>query len=390
MIDDLAPKPADPLLKIIKMFREDPRADKIDLGVGVYRDEHGATPVMAAVKEAEKRLHAEQRTKTYVGQQGDVEFLRLMGDLAFGAAGRDLVSIQAVGGTGALRLGFDFLRVAGAKRVLLPAPSWANHPALIAAAGLQQVDVAFFNIAAQRIEIDPLLAAIAKLAPGDAVLLQGCCHNPLGADFSAAQWAALAEACTRARVVAFVDVAYLGFGDGLERDSEGVRHMLANTPSIVVSLSGAKSFGVYRERVGALYVKAAPESRAAVQSNLFSLARSNYSMPPDHGASCVRMVLSDPGLRSMWVEELEGIRQHILKTRAALAASPVNALPMGLIAQQKGMFSTLPLSPAQVETLRVRHGIYMTDSARINVAGLPEGDVARFLDALRAVTAQAA
>jgi len=386
MIDDLAPKPADPLLKIIKMFSDDPRSDKIDLGVGVYRDENGATPIMAAVKEAERRLLAEQRTKTYVGQQGDAAFLQLLGEFAFAGAARDLVSIQTVGGTGALRLGFDFLRAAGAKRVLLPTPSWANHPGLITAAGLQQIDVQFFDVAAQRIDISPLLEAIARLSPGDTVLLQGCCHNPLGADFDPAQWAALAKACTAARVVAFVDVAYLGFGDGLARDGDGVRHILAHTSNVVVSVSAAKSFGVYRERVGALYVKSAPAARAAVQSNLFALARSNYSMPPDHGAACVGMVLADPALRAMWADELEAIRSHILKTRAALAAATINALPMQLIAKQKGMFSTLPLTPAQIDTLRVTYGIYMTDSGRINVAGLPEADMARFLEALRAVT----
>lgn len=385
MIDDIQPKAPDPLLKIINMFRDDPRDDKIDLGVGVYRDEHGQTPVMAAVKEAERRLHAEQRSKTYVGQQGDIEFLRLMGELAFGAAARDLVSIQAVGGTGALRLGFDFLRAAGAARVLLPTPSWANHPGLIAAAELKQVDVKFFDVSTQRIDMAPLLAGIARLAPGDGVLLQACCHNPLGADFDTAQWAALAQACAAARVTAFVDVAYLGFGDGLERDADGVRHILAHVPNVVIALSGAKSFGVYRERVGALYVKAASHARAAAQSNLFALARSNYSMPPDHGAACVRTVLADAGLRAMWADELEGIRQHILKTRAELAAARVNALPMQLIAAQKGMFSTLPLTPAQIEALRNEHGVYMTDSGRINVAGLPARDMERFLNALRAV-----
>jgi aromatic-amino-acid transaminase len=387
MIDDLAPKPADPLLKIIKMFRDDPREDKIDLGVGVYRDESGATPVMAAVKEAEARVHAAQKTKTYVGQQGDVEFLRLMGALAFGDAARDLVSIQAVGGTGALRLGFDFLRVAGAKNVLLPTPSWPNHPALIAAAGLRQIDVKFFDVAEQRIDMDNLLAGFEKISPGDAVLLQGCCHNPLGADFTLEQWDALADALARTGAVPFLDVAYLGFGDGLERDAEGVRRVLARAPNAVIAVSGAKSFGVYRERVGALYVKAAPEARAAAQSNLFAIARANYSMPPDHGAALVRTVLAQDDLRASWSDELEGIRQRMLKTRAALSASRVNALPMQLIAQQKGMFSTLPLSSAQIETLRVAHGIYMTDSGRINVAGLPEGDVARFIEALRAVIA---
>ncbi|HRP12493.1 MAG TPA: aminotransferase class I/II-fold pyridoxal phosphate-dependent enzyme, partial [Terricaulis sp.] len=265
--------------------------------------------------------------------------------------------------------------------------SWANHPGLIGAAGLQQVDVKFFDVAEQRIEIAPLLEAISALSPGDSVLLQGCCHNPLGADFDAAQWAALAKACADAHVVPFVDVAYLGFGDGLEQDAAGVRHILASVPNVVVALSGAKSFGVYRERVGALYVKAAPEAATAVQSNLYALARTNYSMPPDHGAACVRTVLADPALRKLWADELEGIRQHMLKTRAALAASRVNALPMQLIARQKGMFSTLPLSLAQIETLRNAYGIYMTDSGRINVAGLPENEMARFLEGLRAVTA---
>jgi aromatic-amino-acid transaminase len=310
-----------------------------------------------------------------------------MGALAFGDAGRDLVSIQAVGGTGALRLGFDFLRVAGAKNVLLPTPSWPNHPALIAAAGLRQIDVKFFDVAEQRIDMDNLLAGFEKISPGDAVLLQGCCHNPLGADFTLEQWDALADALARTGAVPFLDVAYLGFGDGLERDAEGVRRVLARAPNAVIAVSGAKSFGVYRERVGALYVKAAPEARAAVQSNLFAIARANYSMPPDHGAALVRTVLAQDDLRASWSDELEGIRQRMLKTRAALSASRVNALPMQLIAQQKGMFSTLPLSSAQIETLRVAHGIYMTDSGRINVAGLPEGDVARFIEALRAVIA---
>ena len=229
MIDDLTPKPPDPLLKIIKLFREDPREDKIDLGVGVYRDENGNTPVMAAVKEAERQLAAEQPTKMYVGQQGDVEFLRLLGELAFAEQAGDLVSIQTVGGTGALRLGFDLLRVAGAKKVLLPTPSWPNHPALIAAAGLQQIDAPFFDVQSQRIDIDRLLAGFNDIAPGDAVLLQGCCHNPLGADFSAEQWDALAEAIVKRHAIAYIDVAYQGFGAGSERDMDGVRTLLANS-----------------------------------------------------------------------------------------------------------------------------------------------------------------
>jgi aromatic-amino-acid transaminase len=386
MIDDLAPKPPDPLLKIIKMFREDPRSDKIDLGVGVYRDENGNTPVMAAVKEAERRLVNEQPTKTYVGQQGDVEFLRLIGELAFGAHAHNLVSIQSVGGTGALRLGCDLLKNAGAKRVLLPTPSWPNHPAIIAAARLEQIDVPFFDIAKQEIDLDGLIGGFSKAEPGDAVILQGCCHNPLGADFSLKQWQRLADVLTDHRLVAFIDFAYQGFGDGIEEDTAGVRHILSTVPNVIIAVSGAKSFGLYRERVGALFVKAPEASRAAVQSNLFAIARANYSMPPDHGASCVRVVLSDSGLRVMWANELDQIRGHMKKTRAALAAARINSIPMTMIGAQKGMFSTLPLAEAQVAVLREQFGVYMTDAARINVAGLPENETARFLEALKAVT----
>jgi aromatic-amino-acid transaminase len=385
MLEDLAPKPPDPLLKIIKMFREDPRTDKIDLGVGVYRDENGVTPVMKAIKEAERRLVHEQKTKTYVGQQGDVEFLRLFGELAFGDQGHDLVSIQSVGGTGALRLGCDLLRNAGAKRVLLPTPSWPNHPAIIAAARLEQVDVPFFDVTQQRIDIDGLIAGFDKAERGDAVILQACCHNPLGADFSAVQWEALTEAVNRRGIIPFLDLAYQGFGDGLEQDVAGARAMLTRVPHAVIAVSAAKNFGVYRERVGACFVKAPAPVRAAAQSNLFALARANYSMPPDHGASCVRVVLSDVDLRKIWADELEEIRGHMKTTRATLAAARINSIPMHLIGAQKGMFTSLPLSEAQVVRLREGFGVYMTDAARINVAGLPANEVERFIESLKAV-----
>ncbi|GAM99055.1 aspartate aminotransferase [alpha proteobacterium U9-1i] len=386
MLTNLTTRPPDPLLKIIAMFREDPRADKIDLGVGVYKDTSGATPLMRAVKVAEQTLLNTQTTKTYVGQQGDADFLNLFGELAFGAIAPDLVSIQTVGGTGALRLGFDLLKASGAKRVLVPTPTWPNHPAIIRASGLEQIDVEFFNVADQKIDLDALLAAFKKLEPGDAVLLQGCCHNPLGADFDMPQWRALTEAIVVHKLIAYIDVAYIGFGDGIDEDVAGVRHVLAHAPEVIVATSCAKSFGIYRERVGGLYVKAAAEARAAVRSNLFGIARANYSMPPDHGAATVREVLKDATLRQAWRDELDENRAHIKGTRAALAASRVNAIPMHLIAAQKGMFTTLPLNQAQIDTLRTAHGIYMTDAARINVAGLRRADIPRFLEALGSVT----
>ncbi len=385
MIETIAPKPPDPLLKIIKVFREDPRKDKIDLGVGVYRDASGNTPVMAALKEAERRLLSSQTTKTYVGAQGDVEFLKLVGELSFGDMSRELASIQAVGGTGALRLGCDLLRESGARRVLLPTPSWPNHPAIIAAARLERIDVPFFDVAEQRIDIEGLIAGFARVERGDAVILQACCHNPLGADFSMEQWRKLADACNAHGVIPFIDLAYQGFGDGIDEDVAGARALLASVPEAVVAVSGAKTFGVYRERVGACFVKAPEKARAAVASNLAAIARANYSMPPDHGAACVREVLADAELRLSWREELDGIRAHIRRTRSLLASRRVNSIPMHLIADQKGMFSTLPLSDEQVAALRETHGIYMTDAARINVAGMREAEIERFVDALKAV-----
>ncbi len=385
MIETLAPKAPDPLLKIIKMFREDPRTDKVDLGVGVYKDAAGNTPVMKAVKDAEALLLASQKTKTYVGQQGDVDFLNLVGQLAFGEMSHEFVSIQAVGGTGALRLGCDLLRETGAKRVLLPAPCWPNHPSIVRAARLDPIDVPFFNLAEQRIDMDALLGGFTQAERGDGVIIQACCHNPLGADFSIEQWTQIAEALNARGIVPFVDLAYQGFGDGIDEDVAGARALLERVPEAIIAVSEAKSFGIYRERVGALFVKAKEKSRPAVMSNLAAIARANYSMPPDHGAAIVREVLSDEALRASWREELDHIRDHIKNTRQHLAAARVNSMPMHLIADQKGMFSTLPLDGEQVSTLREQHGIYMTDAARINVAGLREADIPRFVEALKAV-----
>jgi aromatic-amino-acid transaminase len=308
-----------------------------------------------------------------------------VGELVFGDAGAGMVSIQAVGGTGALRLGCDLLRESGAKRVVLPAPYWPNHHSIVRAAGMVPIDAPFFNVAEQRIDIEALLDAFARLERGDAVILQAVCHNPLGADFSLEQWAMLADALNAGGITPLLDLAYQGFGDGIDEDVTGLRAFLARVPEAVIAVSEAKTFGIYRERVGALFVKTAEKARAAVMSNLAAIARANYSMPPDHGAAIVREVLGDDALRQSWRDELDGIRAHIKRTRMALAEARVNSLPMHLIAAQKGMFSTLPLSEAQVVTLREQHAIYMSDSGRINVAGLREADVPRFVEALKAV-----
>jgi aromatic-amino-acid transaminase len=296
-----------------------------------------------------------------------------------------MVGVQTVGGTGALRIGCDLLYAAGARRMLLPTPSWPNHPPIIARAGLALVQTPFFDVAAQVIDLDRVLRDLTTLSPGDAILLQTSCHNPLGADFSLAHWRRLGEALRAQQIVPLLDVAYQGLGDGLEEDSAGLRLMLELVPEAVVAASGAKIFGIYRERVGAVYAKCAPGARTALVSHLNSIARASYSMPPDHGAAVVRTVLSDPALRAEWRAELDHMRARINTRRAALSCIAVRGMTLAPIASQKGMFSTLPLSAAQIEALRTQHGVYVTDAGRINVAGLGDSDTRRFADALSAV-----
>ena len=385
MISSLKLLPPDPLLTIMRGAREDLRPHKIDLGVGVYCDENGKTPVMRAIKEAERRLFAEETTKTYVAQQGNAEFLRLMQDLVFGPRAEPLVAVQAVGGTGALRIACDLLRLAGVKRVLLPSPSWPNHPALLAAAVLERVDVLCFDVATQRLDLDRLLESMSALSAGDAVLLQVCCHNPLGADFSLEQWDAITDEMLKRGLIPLLDLAYQGLGDGVEEDVAPLRHVLARVPEAVVTVSGSKTFGVYRERAGALFVHCPVNARDATLSNIFALTRANYSMPPDHGAALVRIVLSDPALRADWETELAQMRVRMKNTRAALAAARVNSVPMGMIGEQKGMFTTLPLSLDQITRLRSEHAIHMTEKGRVNIAGFRERDIPRFIEALSAI-----
>ncbi len=385
MITSLQVLPPDPLLKIMRAAREDKRPEKIDLGVGVYCDESGKTPIMRAVKEAERRLFERETTKTYVAQQGNAEYLALIQDLVFGPRSELLVAIQAVGGTGALRDGCDLLRVAGAKRVLLPTPSWPNHPPIIAAAGLERIDVPAFDIATQRLDLNRLIASLDQVERGDAVLLQACCHNPLGADFTLGQWGVIADELAKRGLIAFLDLAYQGLGDGLEEDVAGLRLVLSRVPEAIVTVSGSKTFSVYRERVGAVFVQCPPSARDAVLTNIFAITRRNYSMPPDHGAALIAILLSDAALRADWEAELASMRKRMKATRSALAAARVNSMPMNMIGGQKGMFTTLPLSLDQITALRTEHAIHVTEKGRVNIAGFREHDIPRFIEALSAV-----
>ncbi|QXT36359.1 aromatic amino acid transaminase [Sphingomonas sanguinis] len=387
----LTRQPDDPLLRIIGQHAADPRRNKIDLGVGVFRDEEGRTPVMTAVKAAEARLLAEQQSKSYLGPEGDIGFVRALASLVLGdtVAADRVVGLQTPGGTGALRLSAELLARAGVARIWIGSPSWANHAPLFRQAGVEPAMIPCYDLNRQTFDLDGFLNGLDGAGAGDAVLLHGCCHNPIGIDPDAAGWNAIASLVAERGLLPVVDLAYQGLGDGFDVDAEGARTILAAVPEALLAYSCDKNFGLYRERTGAL-VAITPDrdSGITVFSNLLSLARANWSMPPDHGAAIVRIILEDEALTAQWRDELEAMRQRLASLRAALAAGGrIGAIDLAAVAHGKGMFATLPLSPTQVEWLRDRHAIYMAGSGRINIAGFNMAAVATFHEALRDMVA---
>lgn len=390
MLDRLDQQPPDALLALIKLHDADPRADKIDLGVGVYRTQDGATPVFAAIKAAEARLVAEQDSKAYLGPEGDMGFVHALMPHVFGAdpaKGGRIEGMQTPGGTGAVRLAVALAKRGGVTRVLMGTPSWPNHAQIVADLGLELVG---FNHATADggADLAALKAALQSAREGDAVLLHGCCHNPTGIDFTAAQWGEIAALLADSPVLPIVDLAYQGLGEGMDEDAAGTRQLLAAVPEALVAYSCDKNFGLYRDRVGALYVQAADAGQIdRIMSNGHALARANWSMPPDHGAAAVRMILSDEATTAQWLAELTEMRGRIREVRQALAdAGTAGAVDLTPLARQHGMFAMLPLDKAQIEALRKDHGIYMAGSGRINIAGLTRGNLPKFVAALADVT----
>jgi len=387
LFDGLKAQAPDALLALIGLFAADPRSDKIDLGVGVYRDETGGTPVFRAVKAAEAKLVERQSSKSYLGPEGDVRFTDLLQPIVFGAAidPATLVGVQTPGGTGALRLAAELIAAAKPQtKVWLGTPTWPNHAPIFSAAGLTLATYRYFDQAAQAIRFDEMMDAFNTAAAGDVVLLHGCCHNPTGANLTPLQWAEIADIVAQRGLVPLVDLAYQGLGGGLDQDAAGLRQVMDAAGDVIVAYSCDKNFGLYRDRVGALYVRARQRARAdLVLSNMLALARPNWSMPPDHGAAVVRTILESPELTADWRDELTSMRERIAAVRQALAAGD-NTL-LAPIAQQQGMFSLLPISAEQVGTLRKEHGIYMAGSGRANLAGLTLKTVPKFIEALKAV-----
>ena len=376
MFDSLTPQPADKILALMAMFREDPRADKIDLGVGVYKDATGLTPVMRAVKAAERQLWETERTKTYTGLAGEPDYHAALAGLILGArydAAR-MAAAATPGGTGAIRQGLELIRLAApGATVWLPDPTWPNHPSIIAYLGMKSATYRYFDAETRAVDFTGMAADLGRVAAGDVVLLHGCCHNPTGANLNLTQWGEVADILGQRGAIPFIDLAYQGFGDGLEEDAAGTRLIAARLPEVMIAASCSKNFGVYRERAGLLMVLTSPASRAVTQGTLAFLNRQNFSFPPDHGARLVTMILNDPTLRADWQAELEAVRLSMLGLREQLARELrrlTGSDRFGFIAQHRGMFSRLGATPAQVERLRAAHGIYMVGDSRMNIAGL--------------------
>ena len=390
MLDKLEPQAPDALLALIKLHADDERADKIDLGVGVYRTGQGDTPVFAAIKQAEARLVEEQDSKSYLGPEGDMGFVHALMPYAFGTdgtmAGR-LEGMQTPGGTGAVRLAVAVAQRAGVTRVHLGVPSWPNHAQILGDVGVETATFDHAN-ADGTANVEAALATIRGAQPGEAVLLHGCCHNPTGIDYSPEEWDAIADAFANGAALPILDLAYQGLGHGMDEDAYGLRRVLGAVPEALIAYSCDKNFGMYRDRVGALYVLAREVGQlSAIQSNLNALARAAWSMPPDHGGAAVRLVLRDSDLTAQWLDELETMRARMRQVRETLAkAGAAGAVDLTPLAHQNGLFSMLPLTKEQVERLRTEHAIYMAGSGRINVAGLHQGNIGKFVEALADVT----
>jgi aromatic-amino-acid transaminase len=394
MLEVLKEPPADKIIALMELFKADDRADKVDLGVGVYKDANGRTPVMRAVKAAEKRLWEAQETKSYVGLLGDLAFVDAMAGLIFGDdRPRDrLCGAQTPGGTGAIRQLFELVRRAAPEAtVWYSEPTWPNHPAILTYLGMKARTYRYFDPATGRVDFEGMTGDLAGLRAGDVLLLHGCCHNPTGANLDAAQWQAVIDLVLATGAVPMIDLAYQGFGDGLEADVAGLRTMAAAVPEMLLAASCSKNFGLYRDRVGVAFALSRDAGgMARTRGNLATLNRLNYSFPPDHGAKVVEIILGDRALRADWEAELEEMRTTMLGLRTGLAEAlrrATNSERFDFVADHRGMFSLMGATPEQVKALREAHGIYMVGDSRVNIAGLPASGLDRIAAAIAAVGA---
>ncbi|MBT8448152.1 MAG: aspartate/tyrosine/aromatic aminotransferase [Gammaproteobacteria bacterium] len=395
MFQNLQALPPDPLLGLITAFQEDPRDPKVDLGVGVYRDDAGQTPIMRAISEAAKIHLAEETSKSYINPAGAPGFVESMMDLNLGdnsdviSSGR-ISGIQTPGGCGALRIGAELLkRLDSPVTIWVSDPTWANHIPLLSAAGHEIKSYPYFDSETGLVNFDAMAEKLKELGEDDVVLLHGCCHNPTGADLSLENWREIANIAAIKGFLPFIDIAYQGLGDDLETDVAGVRMVSESVSEMMIATSCSKNFGLYRDRVGSILVQTGSSDKAiAAVTQLKDAARASYSMPPAYGGYLVNHVMSKPELKAMWQDELAAMAGRVKQLRQGL----LNALnarnvskDFSFITQQKGMFSYLGITPEQIHTLREEYAIYMAGSSRINVAGLTTDSIDYVADAIKAV-----
>ena len=391
MFETVTPPEPDKIIRLMGMFAADPRTGKVDLGVGVYRAPDGTTPVMAAVKSAERAIWERQDTKTYVGLRGDPGFLDAMRRLILGDAAPEarVAGAGTPGGTAAVRQVLETVhRLRPEATVWISDPTWPNHPAIIDHLGQKRRTYRYYDAASGALDREGMFADLAEARRGDLILLHGCCHNPTGVDPVLADWQALADLCARTGTIPFVDMAYQGFGDGLEADAAGVRLLAETLPEVFVAASCSKNFGLYRERVGVVLI--VTDAKAAAEGVLAGMNRQNFAFPPDHGARVVQDILSDQALGSAWRAELDAMRAVMQGNRAALATALREATGsdrFGFLAAHRGMFSLIGASGEQVDILREKHGIYLVGDGRMNVAGLTAQAIPRVAAALAEVLA---
>ena len=395
MFQSLKPLPADPILGLMAAYRADTNPKKIDLGIGVYKDEKGNTPVMTSVKKAEDMILQAQLTKSYVGPTGAADYNDSVAEMILGTelknslAGRR-ITVQSPGGCGGLRLAAEFLKKASPDAtVWVSDPTWANHVPLLGESGLNIEKYPYYDYDSHSVRFDEMAGCLSKVGSGDLVLLHGCCHNPCGADLNQQQWQAIRDIALDRGFTVFIDLAYQGLGDGLEEDVYGVRLLAESLPELVVVSSCSKNFGLYRERVGAMTLICDSDESAKVATTVVAAAaRAMYSMPPDHGAAIVQLILNDADLRKEWDAELTEMRNRINGLRAQLVTQIQSAgidSDFSFIEREKGMFSFLGVNVDQVQSLVNDYSIYLVNSSRINVAGVNDGNIAYLADSLATV-----